>query len=72
MLMAQGKTIDQIKQEKSDKIMNTIAWRAAYYRANPQRFIEEVLGIKLKLFQKILVWAMFHNNYFMYFAARGH
>lgn len=69
--MAQGKTIDEIKQEKSEKIMNTIAWRASYYRANPQRFVEEVLNIKLKLFQKILIWAMMHNNYICYFASRG-
>lgn len=69
--MAQGKTIDEIKQEKSEKIMNTIAWRASYYRANPQRFVEEVLNIKLKLFQKILIWAMMHNNYIMMIGARA-
>lgn len=69
--MAQGKTIDEIKQEKSEKIMNTIAWRASYYRANPQRFASEVLGINLKLFQKILLWAMMHNNYICFIAARS-
>ena len=68
--MASGKTIQEIEQAKSEQIMNTIAWRAGYYRANPQRFAE-VLGFKLKLFQKILLYAMMHYHYFMYLAARG-
>ena len=69
--MAHGKTIDEIKQEKSERIMNTVAWRAAYYRANPQRFASEVMGINLKLFQKIMLWAMMHNNYICMIAARA-
>ena len=51
--------------------MQTVAWRAGYYRENPQRFVWEVLGIQLKLFQKIMIWAMMHYNYVMYIAARG-
>lgn len=69
--MSSGKTISQIKQERSDSIMNTIAFRAGYYRANPQRFVGEVLGIELKLFQKILIWAMMKYDYFMFIAARA-
>jgi hypothetical protein len=69
--MATGKTIQEIEKAKSDKIMETVAWRAGYYRANPHRFAEEVLGVHLKLFQKILIYAMFHYNYFMFVAARG-
>ena len=65
------KTVQEIAQDKEQKIMETVAWRAAYYRANPQRFVEEVLGIHLKLFQKILIWAMMQYNYFMFIAARG-
>lgn len=61
----------EIANDKADKIMNTVAWRCAYYRANPQRFVSEVLGIQLRLFQKILIWAMMHNYYFMYIASRG-
>ena len=52
------KTVREIAQDKEQKIMETVAWRAAYYRANPHRYVEEVLGIHLKLFQKILIWAM--------------
>ena len=65
------KSVQEIAQDKEQKIMNTVAWRAAYYRANPQRYVEEVLGIHLKLFQKILIWAMMNYYYFMFIAARG-
>ena len=65
------KSVREIAQDKEQKIMNTVAQRASYYRANPERFVEEFLGIHLKLFQKILIWAMMHYNYFMFIAARG-
>ena len=65
------KSVQEIAQDKEQKTMETVAWRAAYYRANPQRFVGEVLGIHLKLFQKILIWAMMQYNYFMFIAARG-
>lgn len=51
--------------------METVAFRAGYYRANPQRFVEEFLGIKLKLFQKILIWAMMIMDAFYFVACRG-
>lgn len=70
--MAEKKrTVQEIAQDKERKIMEIIAWKAGFYRANPHRFVEEVLGIRLKLFQKILIWAMMHNHYFMFIAARG-
>ena len=69
--MADVKTQREIEKDKEQKIMETVAWRAGYYRANPQRFVSEVLGIHLKLFQKILIWAMMHFNFAMYLAARG-
>jgi len=66
-----AKSVQELAQDKQESIMNTIAWRAGYYRANPQRFVSEVLQIRLKWFQKILMWAMFHFYYVMYLAARG-
>lgn len=69
--MANVKTQRQIEQDKEQKVMETVAWRAGYYRANPQRYVSEVLGISLKLFQKILIWVMMQYNFFMYLAARG-
>ena len=69
--MSVQKTQIELEKDKEQKIMETVAWRAAYYRANPQRYVSEVLGITLKLFQKILLWCMMHYNFTMYLAARG-
>ena len=71
MKMNKIKSQDQIDKERYDHIMETIAWRAGYYRANPHRFVKDVLGIDLKLFQKILLYAMMHNHYFMLIGSRG-
>lgn len=67
-------TEDQIKQDKYNKTMETVAWRAAYYRANPSRFCEEYLGLGkgyLKTFQKILLWCMMMYDNFYILACRG-
>lgn len=71
--MAKKRTItdQEIKQTKKDKRMETVAGRCAYYRHNPQRFCEEFLGIHLKLFQKILIWAMMNYDAFYFIAARS-
>ena len=69
--MAVSKTVKEIEQDKAQKLMNTVAWYCAYFRANPQRYVSEVLGIHLKIFQKIILYAMMHNNFVMYLAARG-
>ena len=71
MIVENKKSVKELEQEKSQKIMETVAWRAGYYRANPQRFCKDILNINLKWFQAILIWAMMHNNFFMYIAARG-
>ena len=65
------KTAKQVLQDKADRIMEGVAIWTSFYRANPQRFAKDVLNINLKTFQKILLYAMMHNNYFMYLAARG-
>lgn len=59
------------KKTKSEKLMEGIGIWASFYRANPHRFVKEYLGINLKIFQCILIYAMMHNNYFMYLASRG-
>lgn len=69
--MENKKNIKQVAQEKERKTMETVARKASYYRANPQRFVAECLGVTLKLFQKILIYAMMHYNYFMFIATRG-
>ena len=71
ILSNEKKNQDQIDKEKYESIMATIAKRAGFYRANPHRFVKDYLGIELKLFQKILIWAMMVNNYFMMIGSRG-
>lgn len=71
MVTEKKKSVQEIAQDKERKTMNTVAWKAGYYRKNPQRFCTEVLNIPLKWFQKILLWVMMNYNYTMYLAARG-
>lgn len=69
--MPQLKTQTEIEKDKQQKIMETVAWRAGYYRNNPHRYVIDVLGLSLKWFQQILLWCMMHYNFIMYLAARG-
>lgn len=64
-------TDKQIADTKKDKTMNAVIKYGAYFRANIHRFPEEYLGIHLKLFQKILLYAMDKADMFYYIAARG-
>ena len=65
------KSEKQIANEKSNRIMEGGAYWASFYRYNPHRLVKDYLNVNLKLFQKILLYALMHNNYFMYIAARG-
>ena len=71
MAAPKKKTVKEVVLEKSERLMNGVAYWAAFYRKNPQRFCKDYLNVQLKLFQKILLYAMMHNNYFMYLASRG-
>lgn len=66
-----GLTDKEIRESKSERTMKIVDERASYYRANPHRFAEDYLGIHLKLFQKILLYAMMHYDYFLFLASRG-
>ena len=57
-------------KRKSSFIEGVELW-AGFYRANPHRFAEDYLNVKLRLFQKILLLMMNLSNYFCYIAARG-
>ena len=72
MMSAEKKmTAQQVEKTKTDKIMNIVAERASFYRANPQRFVKDFLDIDLRLFQKILIYAMMVYDCFFFVAARG-
>ena len=51
--------------------MNAVSNIAAYYRANIHRFAGDYIGVKLKLFQKILLYYMSTSTNFLFIARRG-
>lgn len=59
------------KLTKSEKLMQGINIWVSFYRARPDIFVEDYLGITLKPFQKVLLYVMIHYNYTMFFANRG-
>lgn len=59
------------KLTKNEKLRCGIKLWASFWRENIHRFVEDYFGIKLYLFQKILLYLMNHINFFMWIAARG-
>lgn len=53
------------------KVMEGAAAWGSYYRHNVDKFVEDYLHIKLKLFQRILLTMMFWSTTFVYIASRG-
>ena len=49
---------------------NLMEW-VGFWRKNPHLFVRDYLGIRLFLYQKILMYMMGKENFFMYIAARG-
>ena len=69
---ASKKSDIEIEQAKSDRVMRVVAERGAYYRANPSRWIEDFIpSLKLRTYQKIVLWAMAHNDMSYIVASRG-
>lgn len=66
-----NRTEKELANDKSERILEGVAYWGAFYRMNPQRFVKDYLNVTLKLFQKILIYAMIHNNHFMFWAARS-
>ena len=58
-------------EAQRQKMMEVVRRRAAYYRANPHRFVKDFLGVNLKPFQMILIYMMNVSTHFMYLASRG-
>lgn len=65
------KTLQDVYLDKAERVLEGVAYWASYYRKNPQRFVVDYLNIKLKLFQKILIYMMMYSTNFMYIASRG-
>ena len=66
-----GKTEQEVMNDKAKRIMQGINVWTSFYRANPHRFCVDYLNIHLKPFQQILIIMMNICHYVMYIAARG-
>lgn len=66
-------SVDKTKENmsKNEKMRTQIKKWTTFYRLNIHRFVEHYFGIKLFLFQKILLYFMNINTFFMWVAARG-
>lgn len=53
------------------RIMEGAAYWGSYYRHNVDKFAEDYLHLKLRLFQKILLCMMFWSTTFVFIACRG-
>lgn len=58
-------------KSRSVRFMENFEEWAAYWRANPHRFITDYLGLTLYDFQKVLIYAMFKYPNFIFAASRG-
>ena len=47
MAREKKKSLQDVYQEKSERVMEGVAYWGAYYRKNPQRMVKEYLNINL-------------------------
>lgn len=64
-------TDEEIRLRDYQKMMNTVAQRASFYRANPHRFVKDYLNINLHIFQQIILVMMNLSTNSMFLASRG-
>lgn len=57
--------------DKSERIMEGVNIWCSFYRANPNRFAKDYLGLSLRLFQQIILVLMNISTNFIYCASRG-
>ena len=57
--------------QRYQKILDGAAEWGAFYRKNPEKFVQDYLHINLKTFQKIVLVMMFWSRIFVFIACRG-
>lgn len=57
--------------DRYERVLNGAAYWGSFYRHNPDKFAEDYLHLKLRLFQKILLAMMFWSTVFCFIACRG-
>lgn len=69
--MASKQSVKEVVAEKSERLLSGVAYWAAFYRLNPQRFAKDFLNLNLRLFQQINLYEMMNNVNTIYLASRG-
>lgn len=59
------------KQKKKEQFDFNIATWCSFWRENPHRLIVDYFGVKIFLFQQILIYFMFKSEMILLLAARG-
>lgn len=59
------------KLSKDQRLRNGIKTWASFYRSNIHRYIEDYYGVRLHTFQKIILYMMSKNSFFLWWASRG-
>lgn len=65
------KTDAELREESQRHLMELIAERASFYRANPHRFAKDYLNLDLHIFQQIIIFMMSISTNAMFLACRG-
>lgn len=63
--------VDVEKLDVSDEFLSKASLWTSFYRQYPFIFAEHFLGIKLEMFQKIILYGMFHSENYCFIASRG-
>lgn len=71
MSVAKKRSEAEIKQDKTNRVMEGVNIWASFYRANPHRFAHDYLGLNLKWFQQVILCMMFRFTNAIYLASRG-
>lgn len=61
----------EIQALNERRLMETVAKRASFYRANPNRFAKDYLNLNLRIFQQIIIVMMNLSTNFALLCARG-
>ena len=61
----------ELQAANERKMMETVAQRASFYRANPHRFAKDYLHLDLYIFQQIILVLISLSTNFLFLASRG-
>lgn len=68
---ANAKSYDPLKDKRNELPKEDWERFISYYRKYPDKFATEVLGLKIFLFQKLILRAMARNQWVMLICCRG-